>query len=126
MPKFPGPPSRGQLAARLPPETRTLDRGTIVWRIYNLGGAHAGAWNRFRRWGPVPNMRFDPHSPPPREQSRGVLYGALRVYTCFAEVFDQLCPSLSAVGYPQFRAVDLVIRVEQNVIANAVQRINPG
>ena len=88
MPKFPGPPSRGQLAARLPPETRALDQGTIVWRIYNRGGANPGAWNRFRHWGPVPNMRFDPHSPPPREQSRGVLYGALRVYTCFAEVFQ--------------------------------------
>ena len=52
------------------------------------GGAHATAWNRFRHWGPVRNARFDHHSLPPREQARGILYAALRVYTCFAEVFQ--------------------------------------
>ena len=34
-------------------------------------------------------MRFDHHSSPPRHQARGILYGGLRVYTCFAEVFQE-------------------------------------
>ena len=33
-------------------------------------------------------MRFDHHSSPARQQTRGILYGGLRVYTCFAEVFQ--------------------------------------
>jgi hypothetical protein len=36
----------------------------------------------------VPNVRFDHHSSPARQQARGILYGGLRVYTCFAEVFQ--------------------------------------
>jgi hypothetical protein len=36
----------------------------------------------------VANVRFDHHSSPPRQQARGILYGGLRVYTCFAEVFQ--------------------------------------
>jgi len=57
--------------------------------MYYRGGAHPTAWNRFRHWGPAPNMRFDHHSPPARTQVRGTVYGALRVYTCFAEVFQE-------------------------------------
>jgi hypothetical protein len=37
----------------------------------------------------VPSARFDHHRPPPREQRRGILYSALRVYTCFAEFFQE-------------------------------------
>jgi hypothetical protein len=33
-------------------------------------------------------MRFDHHTDPPRLQGRGIIYGALRVYTCFAETFQ--------------------------------------
>lgn len=89
MSKFPEPPARGQLAARLPPHVKVLRKGAIVWRIYNQGGAHATAWNSFRHWGPVASLRFDHHTDPPRRQSRGIAYGALRVYTCFAEVFQE-------------------------------------
>ena len=60
MPKFPEPPPRGQLAARLPPDVEILRRGTVLWRIYYRGGAHPA----------------------------GILYGGLRVYTCFAEAFQ--------------------------------------
>ncbi len=88
MPKFPDPPPRGQLAARLPPDIRVLPRGTLVWRIYSRTGTHPSAWNQFRHWGPVPNARFDHQQPPPRQQGRGILYAGLRVYTCFAEVFQ--------------------------------------
>ncbi len=59
-----------------------------MWRIYRRSGRHPIAWNDFRRWGPVANMRFDHHSPPPRLQRRSVMYGALRLPTCFAEVFQ--------------------------------------
>ena len=65
-----------------------LRRGTVLWRIYYRGGAHPAVWNRFRRWGPVPNMRFDHHSSPARQQGRGIAYGARRVYTSIAEVFQ--------------------------------------
>jgi hypothetical protein len=34
-------------------------------------------------------VRFDHHSSPPRQQAHGILYGGLRVYTCFAEVFQE-------------------------------------
>lgn len=88
MPKFPDPPPRGRLAARLPADVKELPRGTTVWRIYSGGGPHPTRWNRLRHWGPAQNMRFDHHSDPPRQQARGILYGALRVYTCFAEVFQ--------------------------------------
>lgn len=88
MPKFPGPPLRGELAARLPPDVKVLSPGTIIWRIYFRSGAHPIAWNRFRHWGPVATARFDHHSVPARQQARGTAYGALRVYTCFAEVFQ--------------------------------------
>jgi len=33
-------------------------------------------------------MRFDRHSSPTRQQGRGIIYAGLRVYTCFAEVFQ--------------------------------------
>jgi len=88
VPKFPEPPPRGQLAARLPPAVRALSRGSTLWRIYYRGGTHPVAWNRFRRWGPAPNLRFDHHSPPPRLQTRAVMYGAVLAPTCFAEVFQ--------------------------------------
>ena len=88
MPKFPGPPSPGELVARLLPELKILARGTIIWRTYYRGGAHPVAWNRFRYWGPVATARFDHHLIPAGPQTRGTIYGALRVYTCFAEVFQ--------------------------------------
>ena len=88
MSKFPDPPGRGLLATRLLPDVKVLRAGTVVWRIYQRGGAHPTGWNRFRHWGPARNGRFDHHGEPPREQTRGILYAGLRIYTCFAEVFQ--------------------------------------
>ncbi len=88
MPKFPEPPGPGELAARVAAEFRILRRGTVVWRIYFRSGPHPVAWNRFRRWGPAANMRFDHHRLPPRNQRRAVTYGALSAASCFAEVFQ--------------------------------------
>ena len=67
-----------------------LRRGTLLWRIYSRTGPHPAAWDGFRHWGPSPNMRFDHHTGPAREQERGILYAARRVPTCFAEVFQEL------------------------------------
>ncbi len=89
MPKFPGPPPPGQLVSRLPPDLKVLRRATVLWRIYYRGANHPTAWNRFRHWGPVPTARFDHHESPARRQTRGILYAGLRVYTCFAEVFQE-------------------------------------
>jgi hypothetical protein len=86
--KFPDPPARGRLAARVGPELRRLRAGTVLWRIYPAAGPHPSAWNAFRAWGPAPNARFDHHDEPPREQARRILYAALRAYTCFAEFFQ--------------------------------------
>ena len=88
MSKFPDPPPRGQLAARLAPEIKRLRRGTLLWRLYRRGGPHPVAWNGFRHWGPAANARFDHHTLPARAQARGILYGGLRVHTCVAEVFQ--------------------------------------
>jgi RES domain len=89
MAKFPEPPGPGALAAHVPPAVRVVPRGTLLWRIYRRGTPHPAAWNMLRHFGPVPSMRFDHHAPPPSEQGRGILYGARRVSTCFAEVFQE-------------------------------------
>jgi RES domain-containing protein len=87
--KLPGPPPAGALAARLPAEIKVLPRGTVLWRIYPRAGAHPGGWSTFRHFGPIPTMRFDHHLLPPRTQARGILYAAMRIYTCLAEVFQE-------------------------------------
>lgn len=89
MPKLPQPPAAGALAARVRAEIKVLPAGTVLWRIYYRGGLHPGSWDAFRHFGPIPTMRFDHHLPPPRTQGRGVLYAAVRVYTCLAEVFQE-------------------------------------
>ena len=62
MAKLPRPP------AALPPlranDTRTLDEGLLIWRVYGAAGGHPAAWNEFRYHGPVPTGRFDHHEPP--------------------------------------------------------------
>ena len=60
---------------------------TVLWRIHATTGGHVVPWNRVRHFGPL-DGRFDPHEPPPREQAAGVLYLALDVGTCVAEVFQ--------------------------------------
>lgn len=89
MTKFPDPPARGQLLARLAADRKVLPAGTLLWRIYRQAGAHPTGWNEFRHWGPVAGCRFDHHAEPPAEQARGILYAAVRVPTCFAEVFQE-------------------------------------
>lgn len=85
MPKLPEPPPN---LASVRPEWRELPAGTLLWRIYARSGAHPGVWNGFRRYGPVSTARFDHHLPPPHEQDRAILYTALEIPTCLAEVFQ--------------------------------------
>ena len=85
MPKFPEPP-RDLPSVR--PEWHELPPGTLLWRIYARGGDHPGVWNGFRRYGPIGTARFDHHLPPPHEQDRAILYAALDIPTCLAEVFQ--------------------------------------
>lgn len=73
---------------KISPDEKTLRDGTLLWRIYFQGGGHPTTWDRFRDFGPV-NSRFDHHLPPPRIQSRAILYAARRGLTCFAEAFQE-------------------------------------
>lgn len=89
MPKFPEPPPPATLAA-LGAEVHTLGSPTRVWRVYFRGGDHPTTWDEFRAWGPT-GSRFDHHVPPPRLQSRQILYGAIgsrAAVTTIAEVFQ--------------------------------------
>jgi hypothetical protein len=86
--KFPEPPSPVDLAARVPPDVKTIPAGTELWRIYFRGGKHAMAWNQFRSHGPVAGGRFDHHNPPPGSRDRAILYAAVEGPTCLAEVFQ--------------------------------------
>lgn len=66
-----------------------LEKGTLLWRVYRRGGNHPGKWHAFRSYGPLKSMRFDHHEKPPHVQSRGILYGALQIDTCLAEVYQE-------------------------------------
>ncbi|BEP14382.1 RES family NAD+ phosphorylase [Acidothermaceae bacterium B102] len=60
---------------------------TVLWRIHATAGDHVVPWNQLRHFGPL-DGRFDPHEPPPHEQPAGVLYLAIEVATCVAEVYQ--------------------------------------
>lgn len=86
MSKFPEPPTAAELA-RLGAEPHVLTAGTVLWRLYCRGGDHPTFWNTFRSFGPT-RGRFDHHRPPPRLQSRAIVYAAGHGPTCLAEVFQ--------------------------------------
>jgi hypothetical protein len=61
-----------------------------LWRIAATSGPFALRWNAFRTFGPLPQMRWDPHRPPPSEQpGRGVMYAAPHITTVVAERFQK-------------------------------------
>lgn len=87
MAKLPPPPPPEALA-ELGPDMVALAPHTVLWRIAPTAGEHVLAWNVMRGYGPT-TARFDPHPPPPGEGSgERVLYLALAVQTCVAEVFQ--------------------------------------
>jgi hypothetical protein len=101
MPKFPDPPN--PLAT--PATTTTLASGTRLWRIYPAAGRHLVAWNHFRFFGPT-NSRFDHQDPPPKNQSKGILYTALDPTTCLAEFFQVTRIIDRSSGAPWLAALD--------------------
>lgn len=88
--KLPLPPDAEALRARVP-ALRTLSTGARLARIYFTAGPAAGSWRHFRDFGPL-GGRFDHHLPSPnggpRAQDRAILYCAVHVDTCVAEVFQ--------------------------------------
>jgi RES domain-containing protein len=46
------------------------------------------AWNQLRTFGPIPTMRYDPHSEPTGMSAEGVLYTATSLATALAETFQ--------------------------------------
>jgi hypothetical protein len=86
LPKLPLPPRVADLA-RIPPAWSVVPAGTTLFRIYFRAGAYPGAWNQLRYFGPT-SARFDHHEPPPRVQSRGVLYASGQPRAPLAEVFQ--------------------------------------
>lgn len=88
MAKFPEPPATLTVA----PAITIVPAGALLWRVYWTAGAHPGAWNAFRFFGPVSSSRFDHHlGNPPAVGPRGILYaatGATAIDTCLAECFQ--------------------------------------
>lgn len=61
-----------------------------LWRLFRTEGPHALPWNELRHYGPVPNMRFDPHPEPKAiHPNVGVSYTASLPFTAIGEVFQQ-------------------------------------
>ncbi len=88
--KLPLPPEVEALRARVP-TLRIVPAGSHLARIYFTEGVAAGSWRHFRDFGPL-GARFDHHLPSPdggpRQQERAILYCAVHVDTCVAEVFQ--------------------------------------
>ena len=87
MVKLPAAPPPADLVT-LGADVVALAPHTVLWRVHRTAGPHALGWNEMRAFGPT-DARFDPHPPPPDDRSGElVLYLALDVVTCLAEVFQ--------------------------------------
>jgi len=119
MAKFPDAPLVETLRS-IHPAIHRVEPGTVLWRIYFLGGAFPGRWNGFRHFGPT-SSRWDPHLPGADGRAaigpRGVMYAACgpdAVPTCLSEVFQQRriidpvddAPAL--VGFVPTRPLELI------------------
>lgn len=59
-----------------------------LWRVMRTSGPHVLPWGLTRRYGPLTQMRWDPHPAPRGEHiDVGVLYAALDITTTLAEAF---------------------------------------
>ncbi len=82
----PPPPSLPRLR---PSDIRTLESGSLCWRVYRAGGVHPVHWNELRRYGPTATGRFDHQEPPPHEDpARAILYVAGDATAALAEAFQ--------------------------------------
>ncbi len=87
--RLPGPPPVAALRAKgiRDDEYRVVSTSELWWRVHRATGDQVLAWNTFREHGP--HLRFDPHSPPAREQPGiGVWYGASAPTPALAEAFQ--------------------------------------
>lgn len=96
MSRLPQPPAPAALKTLLRPheDIVAVHSGTRLVRVFAAAGRHQQRWNTFRRTGPLPHARFDPHPPGPGGEraetaAHGVLYFGLSVRTSIAEVFQQ-------------------------------------
>lgn len=79
-----------------PPDRFVLDEslhvrgfGEVLWRVFRTTGPHATTWNQLRHFGPLREMRFDPHPPPAQVYPEtGVMYTATWSHTAIGEVFQ--------------------------------------
>jgi hypothetical protein len=70
-------------------DTRTIEAGQLLWRVYRTAGDHPVAWGDFRYHGPVRTGRFDHQSPPPHDDpDRGILYAAVDITAAVSEAFQ--------------------------------------
>jgi hypothetical protein len=108
--KLPWPPPVGDLR-RIPLERHTLRAGSLLARVYARGGRYPSRWNDFRYAGPLASARFDHHAP---GEQRGVLYGAISMRTCVAEIFqgtrviDRVADDRCLTAFRTTRAVRLL------------------
>jgi hypothetical protein len=95
MARLPRPPDPAALRDMLRPDEDivAVHPATRLVRVFTVAGRHPQQWDTFRRAGPLPHARFDPHPPGPRGRptdapDQGVLYFGLSVRTSVAEVFQ--------------------------------------
>lgn len=82
---------------QLPPATLVIDEVEdirhywgFLFRVYATSGDHPQRWDEMREFGPIPGMRFDPHSPPTGDHPGvGVMYTARSHVTAIAEVYQE-------------------------------------
>lgn len=62
-----------------------------LWRVYYRGGSHPAQWNTRRDFGPIAEMRFDPHvfGKPRWQPGIEVYYAATTPRTALAETFNR-------------------------------------
>jgi hypothetical protein len=94
MARLPQPPDPAVLTGLVRPDEDivAIDPTTPLVRVFTAAGRHPQRWDTFRRTGPLPHARFDPHQPGPRgrptDSPDGVLYFGLTAQTSVAEVFQ--------------------------------------
>ena len=112
MAKLPAPPPVDELVA-LGPDVVAVATHTVLWRIHGTSGPHALPWNQLRGFGPLDSARFDPHPLPASEDSgEGVLYLALDVATCLAEVYQRTRTIARRRGAPYLTGMRLTRTVQ--------------
>jgi hypothetical protein len=91
-----------------------------LWRIHTTTGPHPADWNDLRRYGPLPQFRWEPHPQPPQEHAgTAVSYTAQDYVTTFAEVFQRdraifLSPERTLSAWVPERPLALVDLIDSN------------